>query len=100
MSKYRVTVADMQSAINELNSNNSEFRSRVNELSAKQQELAGQWQGDANTAFNNAFNSDKGQWDVFASLIDQYIETLHSIMQTYKTAEETNRSTAATRTYH
>ena len=99
MSKYTVTISEMQAAINELSSNNTEFRARVAELGAKQQELAGQWQGEANTAFNNVFLSDKGQWDNFAVVVDQYIETLQSIMQTYKTAEETNRATAATRTY-
>ena len=99
MSKYTVTVNEMKAAINELSTNNNEFRARVAELCTQQQELAGQWQGDANTAFNNAFNSDKGQWDTFAGLIDQYIQALQTIMTTYANAEETNRGTAATRTY-
>ena len=57
MSKYTVTASEMQNAINELNSANSEFKNRVSELEAAQQELAGMWQGDANTAFNTAFQN-------------------------------------------
>lgn len=99
MSKYTVTASEMQNAIRELNSANSEFKNRVNELEAAQQELASMWQGDANTAFNNAFQADKGQWSTFANLIDQYVQTLSTILQTYQTAESTNVDTARTRTY-
>lgn len=99
MSKYTVPASEMQIAINELNSANNEFKSRVNELEAAQQELASMWQGDANTAFNTAFQNDKGQWVTFAALIDQYVETLGSILQTYQTAESTNTETARTRSY-
>ena len=99
MSKYTVTASEMQNAINELNSANSEFKNRVSELEAAQQELAGMWQGDANTAFNTAFQNDKGQWTTFASLIDQYVQTLSTILQTYQNAESTNTDTAKTRSY-
>lgn len=99
MSKYTVTASDMQNAINELNASNNEFKARVNELESEQQTLAGMWQGDANTAFNNAFQSDKGQWATFANLIDQYVETLATILQTYQAAENANAETARTRTY-
>lgn len=99
MSKFQVTQAEMQAAIRDLQSNNNEFKNRVADLLAKQQELAGQWQGDANTAFNNAFNNDKGQWDTFATLIDQYVEALQTIQQTYVQAEEANKGTATSRTY-
>ena len=99
MSKFTVTAAEMQATINELNSANGEFKSRVSELEAAQQELSGMWQGDANTAFNNAFQNDKGQWATFANLIDQYVQTLSSILQTYQTAESANVETARTRTY-
>ena len=99
MSKYTLTASEMQNTINELNSANSEFKSRVSELETAQQELAGMWQGDANTAFNNAFQSDKGQWTTFAGLIDQYVQTLGTILQTYQNAEATNTDTAKTRNY-
>ncbi|MBQ2383331.1 MAG: WXG100 family type VII secretion target [Oscillospiraceae bacterium] len=99
MSKFTVNAAEMQTAINELKAANSEFKSRVSELETAQQELGGMWQGDANTAFNAAFQSDKSQWSTFAALIDQYVETLGTILTTYKNAEIPNIETAKTRTY-
>ena len=96
---FTVTASDMQRVINELTSANSEFKSRVSELEAAQQELSSQWQGDANTAFNQAFQNDKGQWTTFANLIDQYVQTLSTILQTYQTAEQANTETARTRSY-
>lgn len=99
MSMFNVTASELRSAISALQEDNSQFRNRLTELYNSQQELASQWQGDANTAFNNAFNSDKGQWDSFAGLVDQYVNTLQEILNTYETAETTNTSTAQTRTY-
>ena len=99
MSRFSLTAQELQGAVSELTANNSEFKSRVSELLAVQLELNGQWQGDANTAFNTAFNNDKGQWDSFAQLMDQYIEALQTIKQTYEAAEQTNVGTATTRTF-
>ena len=99
MSKYSLTAQELASAISELSSSNAQFKSRVADLQSKQSALAGMWQGDANSAFNAAFNSDKGQWDAFAQLMDRYIETLQSIKATYEAAEATNVQTAATRSY-
>lgn len=99
MSKFEVTTSEMKRVISDLTADNSEFKSRVSELQELQQELTAEWQGDANTAFNTAFNNDKSQWDTFASLIEQYIQALQSIMETYERAEATNRETAATRSY-
>lgn len=99
MSKFTLTASEMQNAINEINSANTEFKNRVAELEGEQQNLAGMWQGDANTVFNNAFQNDKGQWSTFANLVDQYVETLGSILQIYQTAESTNVETGKTRTY-
>lgn len=97
MSKYSLSAQELQLAIDELRASNAQFKSRVSDLQGKQQALAGMWQGDANSAFNAAFNSDKGQWDTFAQLMDRYIDALQSIKQTYEAAEAANVQTAVTR---
>ena len=97
--KLTVTTADLKSAISDLSERNEQFRVKVGELETLQQELASQWQGDANTAFNNAFQSDKGQWLNFQILVTQYIEGLERILTIYEVAEETNTVTAINRTY-
>ena len=99
MSKLTLTASEMQAAINELTSSNADFKARVADLSGAQENLSGMWQGDANTAFKQAFNSDKGQWDNFANLVDQYITALTNILNTYQNAESANTETARSRTY-
>lgn len=99
MSKYQVTKAELQSVINELKTQNQDFKTRVTELQSAQQELGSQWQGEANTAFNTAFQNDAGQWTSFANLVDQYIEALTTIMTTYELAEDVNTATARVRSY-
>lgn len=99
MAKFEVTTSELKRAISDLTADNSEFKSRVSELQEQQQELAAEWQGDANTAFTAAFNRNKSQWDTFAGLVEQYIQALQSILQTYEQAEAANKETATVRTY-
>ena len=99
MAKFQVTTAELKAAIADLQQKNSTFKNKVSELEQAQQSLRAQWQGDANNAFNTVFTSDKGQWTTFSNLIDQYIQALQTIMQTYETVESTNTSTATTRNY-
>lgn len=99
MSRFSVTAAELNNAVSTLNEDNNQFRARVNELMNCAQELASMWQGEANDRFNNALNSDQERWVEFASLIDQYNEALQNIIQIYNNAEETNTSTATTRSY-
>lgn len=99
MAKFQVTTAELKAAIADLQEKNSTFKNKVSELEQSQQALRAQWQGDANTAFNTAFENDKAQWTTFSTLIDQYIQALQTIMQTYEQAEATNTATANTRSY-
>ena len=99
MSKFSVTAAELNNTISVLSEDNNQFRARVNDLMSCAQELAAMWQGEANSRFNNALNTDQERWAEFAALIDQYTEALRQILQTYATAEEANSSTATTRSY-
>ena len=96
MAKFQVTTAELKAAIADLQEKNGTFKNKVSELEQSQQALRAQWQGDANTAFNTAFENDKAQWTTFSTLIDQYIQALQTILQTY---EATNTATANTRSY-
>lgn len=99
MSRFSVTAAELNSAVNAMVEDNNQFRNRVNDLMNCATELAAMWQGEANTKFNSALNTDQEQWTEFAALIDQYAEALRTVIQTYSTAEETNVATATNRTY-
>ena len=99
MAKFQVTTAELKAAIADLQEKNGTFKNKVSELEQSQQALRAQWQGHANTAFNTAFENDKAQWTTFSTLIDQYIQALQTILQTYEQAEATNTATANTRSY-
>ncbi|MGO5083466.1 WXG100 family type VII secretion target [Oliverpabstia intestinalis] len=99
MAKFQVTTAELKAAIADLQEKNGTFKNKVSELEQSQQALRAQWQGDANTVFNTAFENDKAQWTTFSTLIDQYIQALQTILQTYEQAEATNTSTASNRSY-
>lgn len=99
MAKYEVTVAQLKSVKGELESYNSEFRNRVKDLESKQQELKAMWQGDANDAFNAAFEGDKDKWEQFANLMEQYIAALEQIAARYEQAEAANVDIAKQRKY-
>ena len=99
MSRFTVAASELTNAVSVLAEDNNQFRARVSDLMNCAQELASMWQGEANTRFNTALNSDQERWAEFAALIDQYAEALQQILQTYATAEEQNSSTATTRSY-
>jgi WXG100 family type VII secretion target len=89
----------MRSGAQELQELNSRFCQSIKSIYEKQQQLSSMWQGDANTAFNAAFQHDAMQWDVFATLINGYAATLMQIAQIYEQAEQQNTSIAASRSY-
>ena len=94
-----VTFSEMQSAIDELTTLNEQFGRKVSELESLQQELTASWDGQANDAFDQAFQTDKGKWTEFQTLVSQYVSGLQQIRQAYVTAEGVNTGTAQTRSY-
>lgn len=51
MAKFQVTASELKAAITDLTEKNKAFKNKVSELEQAQQALRAQWQGDANTAF-------------------------------------------------
>ena len=95
--RFEVTAAELKNAASVLTEKNGQFVSAVNELEGLQQELKGMWEGEANNAFNNAFQTDKGKWTQFSQTVTQYIQALQNIAQTYEQTEATNTATATSR---
>jgi len=95
-----VTAEKLRRQAGELRRLNSQFQSSVNDLVAREGTLNNQWEGDANTAFHNAFTKDKGQMEEFYKLIEQYCRALEEIAREYDTAERKNTEIASNRTYH
>lgn len=99
MAKFEVSTAQQRNVISSLQSANQQFQQRVADLKNKETELSAMWKGDSNTAFRQAFANDATAWDKFYNLMNQYIQALEKISQAYEQAENTNVSTARTRSF-
>ena len=99
MAEIRVTSAELRRKADELKNLNNQFKSKVGDLKSYEQSLTSMWEGDAKTAFHNAFNKDQIQWNNFYNLIEQYIITLRNIATEYDNKESLNANIASSRSY-
>ena len=99
MGAFTVTASQLRTKAGELRALNGQFKIQEGNLETQEGTLSTQWEGDAKTAFHNAFITDKTKWDQFYDLIDKYCTTLESIAQKYEEAENRNTDTATKRSY-
>ncbi|MBE5961765.1 MAG: WXG100 family type VII secretion target [Lachnospiraceae bacterium] len=99
MALIRVTSASLTKQANTLRQTNANYKAQVTALNQTEAALNNMWEGDANTAFHTAFQSDKAQMDKFYQAIEKYITALETIIQKYEKAEAANAQTAKTRSY-
>lgn len=99
MAQIIVTASEVRTKASALSELNQQFKGKASELEAKEGELLTMWEGSARDAFHNAFTRDKGQMDVFANLIEQYVAALTEIAQRYEEAEMRATELATARTY-
>lgn len=99
MGIIRVSSTQLRTTATDLRGLNGQLKTQVGQLETSEAALAGQWDGQAKTAFHNAFVKDKGQMDTFYSEIEKYCAALENIAAKYDQAEDTNRETASTRNY-
>lgn len=92
-----VTAGELKNKAGELKTLNNNFKSKVAALKEQERSLNAMWEGEANTAFHNAFEKDAGQMDEFYKLIEKYAAALEEIAKTYEEAERKNVQTATTR---
>ncbi len=92
MSEFRVTPQTLQQKAQELSAKNSRLRQLIEQLQQQKNELNGQWEGDAKTTFDSAFNADVPKLMNFTAAIDEYVQKLAQIAQEYDNAERKNVS--------
>lgn len=97
--QIQVTTGTLTSKANELKNLNSRFKSQVSSLRSYESSLNSMWDGEANTAFHNAFTKDATQMDNFYNAIEKYVSSLNEIIQEYERAERANVNTATSRSY-
>lgn len=99
MAEIRVTSAEVRKKAEELRSLNGQFKQKVEALVTSEQALVAMWEGDAKTAFNNAFNNDRIQMDNFSTVMEQYTIALENIATEYDNKEAINTQIATQRNY-
>ena len=99
MAQIKVITTGFTNGISELNNLNAQFKARVTAMAETETALNGMWEGEARTAFHNAFWTDKAQMDNFYEAIRTYAEILQQILTLYKQMESVNVETATVRTY-
>lgn len=100
MGEILVTANEIKSKAGELRDYNGKFKTEVGLLDSQENTLVGMWEGEARNKFDEVFKRDKGQFDEFYNLIEQYCQALETIAMKYEQAEQTNYETASQRTYH
>lgn len=99
MSKFRVSASELRAKAEQLRTINAQFRAEVANLESQEQSLIGMWEGEAKTAFDQAFKSDKVQMDSFYNAIELYAVRLDSAAAKYAQTESTNVEIAREREY-
>lgn len=95
----QVTTSTLTSKANELKSLNARFKQQVTSLQSQQRSLDAMWDGEANTAFNNAFKRDIVQMNNFYNAIEKYVSSLNEIINKYEQTERANAQKASNRSY-
>ena len=99
MSEIMVTAAQLRAKAEELEGLNGQLKSQNDLLGEKETALNAMWEGDANTAFHAAFNSDRVQINNFYNAIAAYVNALRVIAQKYEQTEAQNQQIASARNY-
>lgn len=99
MAAFEVTSAQLKSTADQLEQLNSNFKSAVDNLESTEQSLSAMWEGEAKQAFQQAFQRDKSNMDLFNANITKFIAALRTMAAKYEQAEAQNTQTATSRSY-
>ena len=99
MAQFIVNPATLHAAAEELNDQNNQLKSLIDQLVQTEATLSSMWEGDAKLAFHNAFIHDKGAMDNFNVVVNTYVATLNSIAAKYEQVEAQNTEIANKRSY-
>lgn len=99
MAQTIVNSSTLKSKAQELKNLNNNLKTQITNLTTQESSLNGMWDGDANTAFHNAFQKDVTQMNNFYNAIEKYVSVLLEIANQYDNAEQSNQNIASTRKY-
>lgn len=97
MPEFRVTASQLRQKAQELTQLNNSLNTEINNLQQSESNVCSMWEGEAKNAFHNAFSQDKNGMLNFKQAIDQYVQALIQIAESYERAEAQNVQIATTR---
>lgn len=96
-SKIRVTPAQLKQTAEELRNLNTKFKNEVSSMNDSELRLATMYEGEAQKAFHNQFQTDRNKFETFYVGIEKYVQRLIDAADAYAKAENQNINTAQTR---
>lgn len=99
MAEIKVTTSELRNKAEELSTQNTQLKGKVDELVASEGTLTSMWEGEARDAFHKAFETDKNQWENFMKVIEQFVQAMNQIADEYDKQEAANAQIAGNRTY-
>ena len=99
MAQTIVNSSTLKRKAQDLKNLNNNLKTQITNLTTQESSLNGMWDGDANTAFHNAFQKDVTQMNNFYNAIEKYVSVLLEIANQYDNAEQSNQNIASTRKY-
>lgn len=80
----------IQDIITQLSQLNGAFREGAQNIDNEHSNLVAKYQGDASTAFEEHYQNERGNFETFATTIDEYITKLQEILSNWEAAEAAN----------
>ena len=80
----------IQDIITQLAQLNNAFREDAQNIDTEHKNLVTKWQGDASTASEEHYQNERGNFEAFATTIEDYIAKLQEILANWEAAESAN----------
>ena len=93
ISRIEVNTAQLSGDIKRLRAALRQTRGHVENLQAKMTEMNGMWEGPTNQAIRRRFQADHQRMLALCASLEELIQILESIRQTYDTCEDKVRTT-------
>lgn len=88
MAKIKVTLSEITTAVNRLQSASENFLSSAKSALSSAEALAGYWEGDANTAFQEEQRRANQWYKQMMDLVHNYMANLKEARQIYESTDE------------
>lgn len=90
-----VTPEELINASQQFSNSASQVNSITNQMLSIVRGMSSMWQGEANTAYTNKFNSLEDDMTKIYKMITEHSNDLNEMARNYQTAEQTNVETSS-----